>query len=58
MAASAPGLLTAAVFVELALGGLTRRYPFGGFDRQQSVVFPLLFLTGFTFLDCLTFQIP
>lgn len=41
------------MLAELAALGVARRYPFGGFARQQSLIFPFLVLAGFVLLDSL-----
>jgi Dolichyl-phosphate-mannose-protein mannosyltransferase len=49
--AALPACMTFVLLAELIAASLLRRYPFGGFDRQQSILFPFLFLTGFVLLD-------
>jgi hypothetical protein len=51
--AGIPGLLVIFIFVQLAVAGLLGRYPFGGFERQQSIAFPFLILSAFIVLDWL-----
>ncbi len=46
-----PALIALVLLVELIAASLLGRYPFGGFDRQQSILFPFLFLTGFVLLE-------
>ncbi len=46
-----PLLVTILLICQLAVAGVLRRYPFGGFDRQQSIFFPFAFLTCFVLLD-------
>ena len=48
---SLPALIALVLLLELIAASLLGRYPFGGFDRQQSILFPFLFLTGFVLLD-------
>ena len=48
---SAPAQILALLLLELAILGITRRYPFGGYARQQSVLFPFVFLTMFGVVD-------
>jgi formylglycine-generating enzyme required for sulfatase activity len=50
-AAGVPGLLVLLLLAELIILSLLRLYPFGGFARQQSVLFPFFTLTAFLFLD-------
>ena len=50
-AAGVPGLLVLALLAELIFVSLAGRYPFGGFDRQQSIFFPFLIMTTFLLLD-------
>lgn len=50
-AARAAILVLILLLAELATLGFARRYPFGGFARQQSVLFPFLVLAGFVVLD-------
>ncbi len=57
LVAGVPGLLVLFLFLELAVLGLIDRYPFGGYDRQQSIYFPFFLLTGFVFLDRLLHNI-
>ena len=49
--AALPACMSLVLLTELIATSLLRRYPFGGFDRQQSILFPFLFLTGFVLLD-------
>src|SRR5579875_2489869 len=53
----AAGLLAPVILAvltgELMVFSVARRYPFGGFARQQSILFPFIILTGFLILDSL-----
>ena len=49
--AALPASMSVVLLTELIAASLLRRYPFGGFDRQQSILFPFLFLTAFVLLD-------
>ena len=49
--ARAPLFMFLIILGELALGGLLDRYPFGGFLRQQFIVFPFAALTAGMCLD-------
>ncbi|MBV9302426.1 MAG: phospholipid carrier-dependent glycosyltransferase [Acidobacteriaceae bacterium] len=51
VAATTPALIFFLLLSELILLSLVRRYPFGGYVRQQSILFPFLLLTGFVILD-------
>ncbi|HEX4810909.1 MAG TPA: hypothetical protein VH325_18365 [Bryobacteraceae bacterium] len=46
-----PFLIFLLLLLELMIGGLINRYPFGGLPRQQSVIAPFLTLSGFALLD-------
>ena len=46
-----PALIALVLLIELIAASLLGRYPFGGFDRQQSILFPFFFLTAFVLLD-------
>lgn len=51
VSAGIPGLIALVITAELIAVSLLRRYPFGGFERQQSILFPFLILAGFILLD-------
>ncbi|MFI5363571.1 MAG: SUMF1/EgtB/PvdO family nonheme iron enzyme [Elusimicrobiota bacterium] len=50
-ASGLPGLVFLLVLGELIALSLCRLYPFGGFARQQSILFPFFALTAFLLLD-------
>jgi dolichyl-phosphate-mannose-protein mannosyltransferase len=58
MAAGLPGLLVLVLLAELICLALIGRYPFGGFDRQQSIFFPFLIMTAFILLDWAVAHLP
>lgn len=58
VAAAAIGLLLSGILAELIFISLARRYPFGGFARQQSILFPFLVLTVFWLLDSFSAKLP
>ena len=51
--AGLPGLISLFIVVELIVVSLLGRYPFGGFERQQSILFPFFILATFVLLDSL-----
>ena len=57
-AAGVPGLLFLLLLAELVLLSLLRLYPFGGYARQQSILFPFFTLTGFLLLDWIVGRLP
>ena len=46
-----PSLMVVLLLGELITFSLLRKYPFGGFERQQSIFFPFFVLAGFVLLD-------
>jgi hypothetical protein len=56
--AAATVVVTALILAEIMLAGVLGKYPFGGFLRQQFLLFPFLVLSGFVLLDRLTAGIP
>lgn len=52
------GLTLFGVLAELIVLALVRRYPFGGFARQQSILFPFIVLTAFWLLDFSSARFP
>lgn len=46
-----PGVVCVLLLAQMLGAGLLRRYPFGGWERQQSVFFPFLILAGFLLLE-------
>ncbi len=53
---SLPALILLILLAELGISSVVRIYPFGGYERQQSIVFPFFVLTLFGSLD-LVFQL-
>ena len=58
IAPAALGLLLLVMLAELIYVSLVRRYPFGGFARQQSILFPFIVLTAFWLLDSFSARLP
>ncbi len=58
LAAGVTVLITVAVLAQLMVASVLRLYPFGGFLRQQFVLFPLLILCAFFLPDRLATAIP
>lgn len=50
-AAALPLFILVLLLCQIAAGGVLDLYPFGGFDRQQSIFFPFAFLSCFVLLD-------
>jgi len=48
-----PGLVLLVLLAEMIVLSLLRLYPFGGYARQQSILFPFIALTAFLLLDWL-----
>ena len=51
MASGTPALVLLLLILQLVVLALLQTYPFGGYQRQQSILFPFLTLTCFVFLD-------
>lgn len=58
LACGALGILLLLLLAELIALSLLRLYPFGGYARQQSVLFPFLTLAAFLLLDRLLSSLP
>ncbi len=52
------GLMLSGILTELIFISLARRYPFGGFARQQSILFPFIVLTIFWLIDSFSSTLP
>ena len=57
-ASGTPALVLSLLIFQLVVLALLGAYPFGGYQRQQSVLFPFLTLTCFVFLDRLIAWLP
>jgi hypothetical protein len=51
-------LILLLIISELIVLSLIRRYPFGGYARQQSILFPFFILTAFLLLDRVVGYLP
>ncbi len=51
LASTITGVTVLLLTGELAVLGLARRYPFGGYARQQSILFPFFILSAFVIVD-------
>jgi hypothetical protein len=51
IALTLPYIVLVTLLIELMILSVARRYPFGGFARQQSIIFPFIVLTTFAFID-------
>ena len=58
LAFSLPGLLFLLLLAELIVLSLLRLYPFGGYARLQSILFPFFTLTAFLLLDWFIDRLP
>jgi hypothetical protein len=58
LAAAATVVATVVILVELVVASVLRVYPFGGFLRQQSILFPFLVLCAWVLPDRLLAAIP
>lgn len=58
VAPAALGLILFGILAELIVLALVRRYPFGGFARQQSILFPFVVLTAFWLFDFASARFP
>lgn len=56
--AAAPLVMLAMLVLSLMGAALASRYPFGGFLRQQYVLFPFIMLSGFGLLDAIAERGP
>ena len=57
-AASLPGLMSFFLLAGLVFMAMLRLFPFGGYERQQSILLPFFIMTAFAILDRLISLLP